>query len=77
MSTGQIEVDGALYRVVEADARYSIVREADGVVLGSFLLDQLGESLHADALSPGALEPELVLAIAQLLSGPRGLLPIQ
>jgi hypothetical protein len=78
MSTGQIEIDGALYRLVEpkGEAHCSVVREADGTVMGSFKLDPLG---HADrsALLPGALDAELVLSVAQLLAGPRGLLPIQ
>ncbi|HWA73397.1 MAG TPA: hypothetical protein VG937_13720 [Polyangiaceae bacterium] len=78
MSTGQIEVEGMLYRVVESkmDAHCSVVREADGAVMGSFKLDPL---VHPDqsALLPGALDPELVLSIAELLGSPRGLLPLQ
>jgi hypothetical protein len=78
MSTGQIEIDGALYRLVEpkGEAHCSVVREADGTVMGSFRLDPLA---HPDrsALLPGALDEELVLSIAELLGSPRGLLPLQ
>jgi hypothetical protein len=78
MSTGQIEIDGALYRLVEpkGETHCSVVREADGTVMGSFKLDPLGRA-DRSALLPGALDAELVLSVAQLLGSPRGLLPIQ
>ena len=78
LSTGQIEIDGALYRLVEpkGETHCSVVREADGTVMGSFKLDPLR---HADrsVLLPGALDEELVLSIAELLGSPCGLLPFQ
>jgi hypothetical protein len=77
--SGEIEADGVLYRIVEpADSqRYSVVRESDGTVIGSFVLDDVRREPHADAVEDGALEPELVLAIARLLATPRGALPLQ
>jgi len=77
--SGEIEAGGALYRVVEQDdaRRCTVVRESDGAEIGSFAFEELGHEPKADVVAPGALEPELVLAIARLLAGPRGLLPIQ
>lgn len=77
--TGEIEADGVLYRIVEPSGskRYSVVRESDGQEMGSFALDEIGHEPSSKDVQSGAVEPELVLAIARLLAQPRGVLPIQ
>ena len=78
-ASGEIEANGVLYRIVEPkdSDHYSVVRESDGAEVGSFALGELGHEPKADAVDSGALEPELVLAIARLMAAPRGALPIQ
>jgi hypothetical protein len=77
--SGHIELSGVSYRVVDdLDSKScSVVRDHDGEEMGRFRLEPLGSVPGSNVVFEGAHDPELVLAIAQLLAMPRGALPLQ
>ena len=78
-AAGHIEADGVSYRVTDdpASQRCSVVRDSDGLLIGTFALGGLDEVPGPSAVDDAAIDPELVLAIARLLASPRGALPLQ
>jgi hypothetical protein len=78
-AAGHIEADGVLYRVTDdpVSQRGSVVRESDGLLIGTFALGPLDEVPDSSAVDDAAIDPKLVLAIARLLASPRGALPLQ
>jgi hypothetical protein len=60
------------YRLRQADDHFDVIRAADGQVVGGFSV--VGNSPKLDA---ELAEPDVVRAIVQMLSMPRGLLPLQ
>jgi hypothetical protein len=77
--SGHIDLAGVAYRVVDDVETKSckVVREHDGQEMGRFRAEPPGSVPGADVVMPGAHDPELVLAVARLLSAPRGALPLQ
>jgi hypothetical protein len=78
-AAGHIEADGVLYRVTDdlVSQRCSVVRDSDGMLMGTFALGGLDELPDPSAVDDAAIDPKLVLAIARLLASPRGALPLQ
>ena len=78
-AAGHVEAGGASYRIVDdlRSGRYTVVRDGDGVLMGAFKLDAPGDLPGSAAVDAESLDPELVLAIAQLMALPRGALPLQ
>lgn len=79
MPSGHIDVEGVSYRVRDDVTRQccTVIRDHDGVEMGTFRVDDVGSVPRADAVFAGSLDPDLVLSIARLLAVPRGVLPLQ
>jgi hypothetical protein len=60
------------YRLRQSGDHFDVVRVTDGAAVGGFSI--LGKTAELDA---ELLEPDVVRAIAEIMSTPRGLLPLQ
>jgi hypothetical protein len=60
------------YRLHQDDDHFDVVRVSDGSKMGGFSWRG-----HAAELDGDAHDPSIVRAIAELMSGPRGLVPLQ
>jgi nitrous oxide reductase accessory protein NosL len=74
---GSFEVAGTQYRLDQHGDHFVVIRAADGERVGGFVLNDLPGPRGAAVIDGDTTEPAVVKAIAQLVSQPRGLLPLQ
>ena len=75
---GSIDVLGARYRVHQREGLsvFEVLRESDGELVGCFELTDGGEVPKVRVL-PGSADGGLTHTVGELLSAPRGVLPLQ
>jgi len=74
---GSFAVSGVHYRLEQDGDHFAVVRSSDGVTVGGFQLNTLPRASRAAVIDEDSHDAVVVQAIADLVSQPRGLLPLQ
>ena len=74
---GSFDVSGIRYRLEQNDDHFVVVRSSDGVAVGGFRLNALARARSAAVIDEDSADVNVVKAIADIVSQPRGLLPLQ